>query len=108
MFLSRDHHRADHVYDHHWGERLHAPRFLHQSSGHLPVGQFCVRLPLGAGIRGSELPDHSAREEGEETSGKGMIAIHSFPATPFSFFNLIFVLDSINVILELFPNIKCK
>ena len=35
------------------------------------MGQFCVRLPLGAGLRSSELPDYGARAEGEETAGQG-------------------------------------
>lgn len=73
LVLSRDNHCADHVHNHHWGERLHAPCFLHQSSGHLPVGQFCVCLPLSTGIRSSELPDYGARAEGEETPGQGEV-----------------------------------
>lgn len=35
------------------------------------MGQFCVCVPLGVGIRGCELPDNGARAEGEETAGEG-------------------------------------
>ena len=67
----RDHHGADHVHHHHGRERLHAPRVLHQGRGHLPLGQLCVRVPLGAGVRGRQLPDHRAGAEGAEAAGEG-------------------------------------
>lgn len=69
--VCRDHHGADHVHHHHGCERLHAPRVLHQGRGHLPLGQLRVRVPLGAGVRGRQLPDHRAGEERAEAAGEG-------------------------------------
>ncbi|XP_066110355.1 gamma-aminobutyric acid receptor subunit rho-2 isoform X2 [Saccopteryx bilineata] len=66
----RNHHGADHVHHHHRCERLHAPRLLRQGRGHLPLGQLCVRVPLGAGVRRGQLPDHSAGAEGAEAAGE--------------------------------------
>ena len=42
LLCSRDHHGAHHLHHHHWSERLNASGLLHQSCGHLPVGQLCV------------------------------------------------------------------
>ena len=71
LCVCRDHHGADHVHHHHGRERLHAPRVLHQGRGHLPLGQLRVRVPLGAGVRGRQLPDHRAGAEGAEAAGEG-------------------------------------
>ena len=71
LCVCRDHHGADHVHHHHGRERLHAPRVLHQGRGHLPLGQLRVCVPLGAGVRGRQLPDHRAGAEGAEAAGEG-------------------------------------
>ena len=67
----RDHHGADHVHHHHRCERLHAPRVLHQGRGHLPLGQLRLRVPVGAGVRGRQLPDHGAGAQGAGAAAEG-------------------------------------
>ncbi|XP_031644251.1 gamma-aminobutyric acid receptor subunit rho-1 isoform X1 [Oncorhynchus kisutch] len=67
---SRYHHGAHHVHHHHWSQRLHAQSVLHQSSRHLPVGQFCVCLPLGHRVCSGQLPLDRAGTEREEAKRK--------------------------------------
>ena len=69
-FYSRHHHSVDHVHHHHRGQRLHAAGLLHQGSGHLPLGQFRLCLPVGDRVCGGQLPLHRPREEREETKGE--------------------------------------
>ncbi|XP_054991905.1 gamma-aminobutyric acid receptor subunit rho-2 isoform X2 [Sorex araneus] len=68
LYSLRYHHGADHVHHHHGRECLHAPRLLHQGGGHLSVGQLRVRVPLGAGVCGRQLPDHGAGAQRAEAS----------------------------------------
>uniref|UniRef100_A0A674E2Q9 GABA(C) receptor n=1 Tax=Salmo trutta TaxID=8032 RepID=A0A674E2Q9_SALTR len=71
VLCSRYHHSAHHVHHHHWSQRLHAQGFLHQSCGHLPLGQFCVCVLIGDRVRCSELPVYGARTEGKKATRKG-------------------------------------
>uniref|UniRef100_A0A8C7F151 Gamma-aminobutyric acid type A receptor subunit rho1 n=1 Tax=Oncorhynchus kisutch TaxID=8019 RepID=A0A8C7F151_ONCKI len=71
VLCSRYHHGAHHVHHHHWSQRLHAQGFLHQSCGHLPLGQFCVCVLIGDRVRCSELPVYGARTEGKKATRKG-------------------------------------
>ncbi|KAL0170861.1 hypothetical protein M9458_035457, partial [Cirrhinus mrigala] len=61
------HHSSHDVHHHHRSQRLHAQSLLHQSGGHLPVGQLRLRLPLCYRVCGRQLPDHRTRAQREET-----------------------------------------
>ncbi|XP_076834375.1 gamma-aminobutyric acid receptor subunit rho-2a isoform X1 [Brachyhypopomus gauderio] len=80
--LPGHHHRAHHVHHHHGSERLYAAGVLHQSRGHLPVGQLRVRLPFCAGVRGGELPFYSAGQERAQTAGQSQIAVSALLLWP--------------------------
>lgn len=71
MFTVRYYYGSYNVHYHHWRQRLYATCVLHQSSGHLPVGQLCVRVPLCYRVCSCQLPDHRAgahREEAQRAS----------------------------------------
>ncbi|XP_069052548.1 gamma-aminobutyric acid receptor subunit rho-1-like isoform X2 [Lepisosteus oculatus] len=73
------HHGAHHVHHHHRSQRLHAQGLLHQGGGHLPLGQLRLRVPVGAGVRRRQLPDHRAGEEGEKDTRQA--PLHLRPGT---------------------------
>lgn len=72
--VSRHHHSADHVHHHHWSECVHAPGVLHQSSGHIPLGQLRLRLLVCVRVRCCQLPVHSPGPPGAQNERTGSIS----------------------------------
>ncbi len=72
--MSRHHHRAHHVNDHHWSKCIHAPCVLHQGSGHLSLGQLRLCLPVCVGIRCCQLPVHRPGPPGAQDERAGTIS----------------------------------
>lgn len=66
--LLRYHYSSYNVHHHHWCQCLHATCVVHQSSGHLPVGQLCVRVPLCYWVCSCQLLDHRAGAHREEAA----------------------------------------
>ncbi|XP_057200360.1 gamma-aminobutyric acid receptor subunit rho-1 isoform X2 [Triplophysa rosa] len=78
---SSGHHNGSHdVHHHHGSERLHAQSLLHQSRGHLPVGELRLRLPVGHRVRCRELSYHRSGAPREKTEKS--FAVHVWDSEP--------------------------
>lgn len=67
LFTVRYHYGSYDVHHHNWSQCLYATCVLHQSSGHLPVGQLCVRVSFCYRVCSGQLLDHCAGAHREET-----------------------------------------
>lgn len=67
LFTVRYHYGSYDVHHHHWSQCLYATCVLHQSSGHLPVGQLCVCVSFCYRVCSGQLLDHCAGAYREET-----------------------------------------
>ncbi|XP_075905189.1 gamma-aminobutyric acid receptor subunit rho-3-like isoform X3 [Nelusetta ayraudi] len=74
----RYHHGAHHVNHHHRSVLLHAAGVLCESSGHLPVDQLPVCLPVGHRICSRQLLHHSGGDE-EDEEGEDPVHLHGQP-----------------------------